>query len=87
MLLLHRVDLCLLLLHDLWQLDLVLELSRRVLSVWAHREVRLRLGCSCHRLVVLVELSSVGLASLIRNSESLAHAWWSVCVLWIHLEL
>ena len=84
MLLLHRVDLRLLLLHDLRQLDLVLELGSRVLAVRAHREVRLRLRRSRHRFVVLVDVSSVGLPGLIRHSERLAHAGWRVVV---HLEL
>ena len=83
-LLLHRVDLRLLLLHDLRQLDLVLELGRRVLAVRAHSEVRFRLGSSCHRLVMLVELPGVSLADLIRHSQGLAHAGW--CVL-VHLHL
>ena len=86
MLLLHRVDLRLLLLHDLRQLDLVLELGSRVLAVRAHREVGLRLGRSCHRLIVLVELPSVGLPDLIRHSEGLAHARWRIMLV-VHLEL
>ena len=91
MLFLHVVDLRLLLLHDLWQLDLVLELGRRLL-VWALSEIRLRLRSPSNRLVHLIvnHLSWVCLPELIGDSECLSHARSSVLlvrVVHLHLRL
>ena len=100
MLLFHCVYLCLLLLHNLWELDFILEFRddfaaaidvfRGLLARLAYAKgVWLCLRSTFQELIGLESclLARTCLSSLLRHSQILAHAWRRNSALLIHLHL
>lgn len=100
MLFLHCVDLCLLLLHDFWQLDFVLQFSNvlfvfnlcRLFARWPSEVVCFGLWCVHSEVVLSIclersWLSGACLPDLLSHSQVLTHTWRCHLIMLVHFHL